>query len=131
MISISVGLCQLASTYALNAHFWRHFRSFGLLGSPGVDGDQAIGLARQTTGNFVAELLRRAYAPFRNELGIASKEIRAGVYHKVGEAALVAGTGAVVYYRPAIVPFVVLRRLHILRPAVKQDHRQHTRVFHL
>jgi hypothetical protein len=45
---------------------------------PGINGDQAIDLSRKTTGNFVSELLRNAYASVRKEAGFAWKESRAG-----------------------------------------------------
>jgi len=53
----------------------------------GVNGDQAVALAGKTSGNFVAELLRLAYAPIRRlkaEASFALKEVRAGAYRAVG-----------------------------------------------
>jgi hypothetical protein len=53
----------------------------------GVHGDQAVVLAGKTSSNFVAELLRLAYAPIRKlkaEAGFAFKEVRAGAYRAVG-----------------------------------------------
>ena len=40
----------------------------------GIDGDQAIGLARKTAGNIVIEILRNAYASVRKEAGFALRE---------------------------------------------------------
>ena len=51
-----------------------------------VDGDQAIDLSRKTTGNFVVELLRSAYARVLAEPGFAWKEYRAGIYRALGVA---------------------------------------------
>jgi hypothetical protein len=52
----------------------------------GIDGDQAIELSRKTTGNFVVETLRNAYAAVRDELSFARKEYRAGIYRAAGTA---------------------------------------------
>jgi hypothetical protein len=59
-----------------------------------INGDQAAELARKTAGNFVGELLRRAYAPIRgfgdrvkNEGKFAQREFRAGLYRAPGTAA--------------------------------------------
>lgn len=90
------------------------------MASPGVDGDQAIGLARKTTGNIVSEILRRAYALLRNEPAIALKEIRVGVYHKAADAALMAGAGAVALYWPTLVSFVA-RNADALRAYVEAN----------
>jgi hypothetical protein len=68
---------------------------------PGVDGDQAIDLSRKTAGNFVAELLRGAYARIRAEPGFAWKEIRSGTY-RYAVPGLIAGG-----YVPPIITFVV------------------------
>ena len=69
-------------------------------------------LARSTTGNFVSELLRRAYAPIRvvgafvkSEASLAQKEIRAGFYRAAGAAAFVGLPGYI--YWPEISSFVV------------------------
>jgi hypothetical protein len=67
----------------------------------GVDGDQAIDLSRKTAGNFVAELLRGAYARIRAEPGFAWKEIRSGTY-RYAVPGLIAGG-----YVPPIITFVV------------------------
>ncbi len=53
----------------------------------GADGDQAVDLSRKTTGNFVIQLLRSAYAFVRREPAFAVKEMRAGVYRAAGAAA--------------------------------------------
>jgi hypothetical protein len=68
---------------------------------PGVDGDQAIDLSRKTASNFVAELLRGAYARIRAETGFAWKEIRAGTYRYAVPGLIVGG------YVPPIIRFVV------------------------
>ena len=68
----------------------------------GVDGDQAIDLSRKTTGNFVIQLLRFAYAAVRRESAFVWKEYRAGIY-RAGGTATAAG---IVYYSPQIVSFV-------------------------
>ena len=77
-----------------------------------LNGDQAAELARKTTGNFVSELLRKAYAPIhkvgavvQNEANFAQKEIRAGIYRAAGTATFAAGAGYV--YWPEISSFVV------------------------
>jgi hypothetical protein len=57
----------------------------------GLDGDQAIELARRTLGNFIAELLRSAYARVRGESGFAWKEFRAGTYRYAGPAMIAGG----------------------------------------
>jgi hypothetical protein len=67
---------------------------------PGLDGEQAVDLSRKTTGNFVAELLRLAYARVRGEPGFAWKEIRAGTYRYTGPALIAGG------YVSPIVAFV-------------------------
>ncbi len=77
-----------------------------------INGDQAAELARKTAGNFVSELLRRAYAPVRvvgafvkSEAIFAQKEARAGFYHAGGAAAFVALPGYL--YWPELSSFVV------------------------
>jgi hypothetical protein len=75
----------------------------------GIDGDQAIDLSRRTTGNFVVETLRNAYAAVRNELSFARTEYRAGIYRAAGAATFAggaAGAGTVAYYSPAILSFI-------------------------
>ena len=73
-----------------------------------INGDQAAELARKTAGNFVSELLRRAYAPIHKlgaaEARFAPKEIRAGFYRATGAAAF---GGVAVEYWPEISSFVV------------------------
>ena len=78
-----------------------------------INGDQAAELARKTTGNFVSELLRRAYAPIaklgaavKKEAGFAQHEIRAGVYRAAGADAFVGLSGAAYAYWPEISAFV-------------------------
>jgi hypothetical protein len=68
---------------------------------PGVDGDQAIDLSRKTAGNFIAELLRGAYARIRAEPGFAWKEIRSGTYRYTVPGLIAGG------YMPPIITFVV------------------------
>ncbi len=89
-----------------------------------INGDQAAELARKTTGNFVSELLRRAYAPIRqlgaiatNEAKFAQKEIRAGLYRSTGAAAF-AGLAGYIYWQP-ISSFVV-RHADALRAFVTE-----------
>jgi hypothetical protein len=68
----------------------------------GIDGDQALDLSRKTTGNFVAELLRRVI----RELAFAWKEYRAGIY-RAGGTATAGGISYAAYNNwPAIVSFV-------------------------
>ena len=72
-----------------------------------INGDQAAALARKTAGNFVSELLRRAYTPIhkfaKNEAGFAQKELRAGFYRAAGAAVFAVAAYA---YWPEIVSFV-------------------------
>jgi hypothetical protein len=68
----------------------------------GIDGDQAIELSRKTSGNFVAELLRRAYALVLGEAAFGWKESRAGLYRYGAVAAAIAAYNN----WPAIVSFV-------------------------
>jgi hypothetical protein len=81
--------------------------------SDDINGDQAAELARKTAGNFVAELLRRAYAPIaklgdgiKKEAGFAQHEVRAGFYRAVGAGGL-AGVPVAYAYWPEISAFVV------------------------
>jgi hypothetical protein len=60
----------------------------------GIDGDQAIDLSRKTTGNFVLELLRRAYSACRGEGAVAWKEYRQGIYRAAGAATFNVVAGA-------------------------------------
>jgi hypothetical protein len=72
----------------------------------GIDGGQAIVLSRKTTGNFVVELLRRAYSLCRSEGAFAWKEYRAAIYRAAGTATA-GGIGFVAYDNwPALVSFV-------------------------
>ncbi len=75
-----------------------------------INGDQAAELARKTAGNFVSELLRRAYAPIKklgavakSEAKFAQKEFRAGLYRASGTAAF---AGLSIAYWPEIASFV-------------------------
>ncbi len=78
-----------------------------------LNGDQATELARKTTGNFVGELLRRAYAPIKKsgegvkkEASFAQKEFRAGIYRAAG-AATFGGFSITAYaFWPEIATFV-------------------------
>ena len=79
-----------------------------------INGDQAADLARKTTGNFVSELLRRAYAPIaklgggiKKEAMFAQKEFRAGLYRAPGTAAFAGLSVAAYAYWPEISAFVV------------------------
>jgi len=69
-----------------------------------INGDQAAELARKTTGNFVSELLRRAYGFVVNE---APKGVRDGFYRAVGTRALNGLIAATVVSWPGISSFVV------------------------
>ncbi len=76
----------------------------------GVDGDQAIVLAGKTSGNFVSEMLRIAYAPIRKliaggkgEAGFAWKEMRAGTYRAAGPSI----AGGAILYNQEIIAFIV------------------------
>ena len=72
-----------------------------------IIGDQAAEVAQKTTGNFVTELLRIAYAVVTNEGKFAQKEIRAGLYRAAGTTAFGGlSLGAYVYW-PAVSSFVV------------------------
>jgi hypothetical protein len=73
---------------------------------PTIDGNQAIGLSRKTTGNFVVELLRRAYSLVRGEAAFAWKEGRAGVYRPAGPAAVVGAESIANAYGPAVLSFI-------------------------
>jgi hypothetical protein len=80
----------------------------------GIDGDQAIELSGRTTGNFVVEILRAAYAPLRKwiaagnaEASFGWKEIRAGAYRAVGGAGAITGIPAAYIYRQEIIAFIV------------------------
>ncbi len=81
--------------------------------SPGIDGDQAIGLAQKSTGNFVAELLRSV---IQGESAIAWKEYRAGIYRAAGTATA-GGIGLAVYNWPATISFVA-RNADVLKEFV-------------
>jgi hypothetical protein len=71
----------------------------------GIDGDQAIGLARKTAGNIVIEMLRNAYASVRKEAGFALRESRAGFYRQAGASAFKVVAGSVAL--TGIISFVV------------------------
>jgi hypothetical protein len=81
----------------------------------GIVGDQAIELSRKTTGNFVAELLRNAYASVRKEAGFAWKESRGGFYRAAGANTLNVVAGSVIV--AGIISFVV-RNADILKAFV-------------
>ncbi|MGA2491718.1 MAG: hypothetical protein ABSF67_02075 [Roseiarcus sp.] len=79
-----------------------------------INGDQAADLARKTTGNFVSELLRRAYAPIaklgavaKAEAIFAQKEYRSGLYRASGTATFAGLSVAALAYWPEISAFVV------------------------
>jgi hypothetical protein len=79
----------------------------------GINGDQAAEVARKTAGNFVSELLRRAYAPIHTtggviagEIKFASKESRAGFYRAAGTTAFAGISGVTYLFWPAISTFV-------------------------
>jgi hypothetical protein len=76
-----------------------------------INGDQAVELARKTAGNFVSELLRRAYTPVQKlggvvtgEIKLALKEYRAGIYRAAGTTTF---AGLSYLYWPEISSFVV------------------------
>jgi len=72
----------------------------------GIHGDQALDLSRKTTSNFVVEILRAVYVPYRKLLAegeFAWKEIRSGAYRAAGPAAIL---GAY-HYRQELITFVV------------------------
>jgi hypothetical protein len=87
-IAEAVQASGLATTAALEA--LTEQLNAARLAPPGLDGDQAVDLSRKTTGNFIVELLRSAYASVRAEPGFAWKEFRAGTY-RYGGPALIAG----------------------------------------
>lgn len=64
-----------------------------------VDGDQATELSRKTTGNFVIQFLRSAYALVRNEPSFVAKEVRAGIYRAAGAATYI-------HFSPGIFDFI-------------------------
>lgn len=79
-----------------------------------INGDQATELARKTAGNFVSELLRRAYTPIQKlgevitgETKVALKEYRSGIYRAAGTATFVGLSGGGYLYWPQISSFVV------------------------
>ena len=73
----------------------------------GLEGDQAKVLSSKTIKNFVATLLRGAYAPIKTEAAFAWKEYR-GKFYGAAAAATASGIGYAAYNNwPAIVSFVV------------------------
>jgi hypothetical protein len=79
-----------------------------------INGDQAAELARKTMGNFVSELLRRAYAPIaklgaaaRTEALFAQKEFRSGFYRASGTGVFAVASAAAYANWPEISAFVV------------------------
>jgi hypothetical protein len=70
------------------------------LSATDVDSDQAIELARKSSSNFVAVLLRVA-TWIRKEPAVAAKEFRSGIYRWSGPALIASG------HLPAIVTFIV------------------------
>ena len=85
-VQVSEGLATAAAIDALAEQL-----EAARLAPPEIDGDQAVDLSRKTTGNFIAELLRLAYARVRAEPGFAWKEIRAGTYRYTGPALIAGG----------------------------------------
>jgi hypothetical protein len=69
---------------------------------PGIDGDQAIDLARKTTSNFVVEMLRAGCGYIRAELGFGWKEGHSGFYRAAGAAIFVGGYA----YQQEIISFI-------------------------
>jgi hypothetical protein len=91
-----------------------------------INGDQAADLARRTMGNFVSELLRRAYAPIAKlggdvtkEVIFALKEFRSGLYRASGTATFMGLSAAAYAYWPEISAFVV-RNADALRDLVME-----------
>ena len=84
-----------------------------------INGDQAAELARKTTGNFVSELLRGAYAVVTNEGKFAQKEYRAGLYRASGTATFAGLSVAAYAWWPGISSFVV-RHAHELTAFVTE-----------
>ena len=84
-----------------------------------INGDQAAELARKTAGNFVSELLRRAYAPIHKYGAAATKGVSDGFYRAVGGAVFTGLSGAAYFYWPAISSFVV-RNADVLRAFVSE-----------
>jgi hypothetical protein len=64
---------------------------------PGVNGDQAIELARRTNENFIVKILHAGRDFLRAEPGFAWKEMRAGVYRGLAQSAAI----------PAIITFII------------------------
>jgi hypothetical protein len=94
-VQLSEGLATATAIEALTEQL-----EAARLAPSGIDGDQAVDLSRKTTANFIAELLRAAYARVRAEPGFAWKEIRAGTYRYAGPALIAGG------YISPIVTFV-------------------------
>ncbi len=71
-----------------------------------VHEEQASALARDSTANAVAELLRRAYSGLRAELGLAWKSVREGAYRQIGGAMALAAAPVAIAKWTAIQEFV-------------------------
>jgi hypothetical protein len=71
-----------------------------------VDGDQAVELSSKTTGNFVIQMLRSAYAIVRGEVAFAWKEGHAGIYRAAGPAVALGAAGIAYAHGPAVAPFI-------------------------
>jgi hypothetical protein len=79
-----------------------------------INGDQAADLARKTTGNFVSELLRQAYAPVaklkafaKDQPRVASKAVIEGFYREGGKKIFDGMPGAASATWRTIADFVV------------------------
>jgi hypothetical protein len=70
---------------------------------PGVNGDQAIDLARKTNEYFVVKILHAGRDFLRAEPGFAWEKIRGGKYGAAGSGAV----PTAIYYHKEIVAFVV------------------------
>ena len=69
-------------------------------------GDQDVALARDSEGNFLIALIRKAHRWTKDETAFMSKEVRAGVYRGVGG---VIGAGTVATCWPAATHFIAER----------------------
>jgi hypothetical protein len=85
-VQLSEGLATATAIEALTEQIEAARRA-----PPDLHGDQAVDLSRKTTGNFIVELLRSAYARVREEPGFAWKEFRAGTYRYAGPALIAGG----------------------------------------
>jgi hypothetical protein len=72
----------------------------------GLAGDQDVALARDSEGNFLIALIRKAHRWTKDETAFMSKEVRAGVYRGVG-GVIAAGTAAICW--PAAAHFIAER----------------------